>query len=338
VANGQTQIAKDGVGVGYLVFTSLSMKIFSARIDAIPLGMLTLLAMSAFAFVARFRGVRLIVVPFLFLALTIILITPVTTDPFTLNFLPIGGSRYMGVIAIVPAIHILYELLEPPAAPRRETWRRLIPFVVQAAVLALAVIIRGAAGYFLLAIGVVSLVVLWRRRSQGGRPAKIFKSWTALAATFAVVLGVIVASLPSEYVSTGRLFGNFWHCVFTSITLHPSWPYGNLREMFPCTNAFPEGLGPRFDAAGYCAYFAARPDYHPTPQQLNADMRNILDGAYERVLRDAFFKVVKAYPHEIFETFAYEKSKLVRQTVLEAIAMNAPRDPPPQSGCRRSRQ
>jgi hypothetical protein len=321
-AGGYIEIAKDGVGVGYMIFTSLSMKVFGARIDAIPLGMLALLGLSALIFTMRFRGARLIVVPFLFVVLAFILITPVTTDLTTIRGLPIGGSRYMGVIGILPAIHILYELLELPASTRGETWRNLILFVGQAGLLVFAVIVRSGAGYFLVAIGLLSLVVLWRGRRQRARRIRLLGTWTSLAAASVVVLAVMVISVPSEYVSSGRFFGNFWHRVFISVSLHPGWPYGNLKEMFPCTNAFPEGLGPRLDPVGWCAWYATQ-----TPAQLSSASHNFYDRTYERVMRDALFRVIKAYPREVFETFVYEKSKLIRATLLEAVAVDGPREP-----------
>jgi hypothetical protein len=314
------EIAKDGIGVSYLIFTSLSMKAFGADIDAVPLGLLVLLGLSALAFVARFDGSRLLALPFLFLVLTLILITPVTTDPYTRDGLPIGGSRYMGVIAILPSIHILFELLEPSRKP----WHLLL-LLVQAAFLAFAVFVRGATGYFLIAIAVLSLVLWWRNRAR----MKLLITWAALVASAAAVLTIIIVSVPSEYVSSGRLFGVFWHRIFISISVHPGWPYGNLRTMFDCTNAYPDGLNAGFDKVGWCAWYAAHPDDHPTEhQQLIDQQHNFYDTRYERVMRDAFFKVAKAYPQTIFETFLLDKSELIYSTLLEAVGARTPSNPP----------
>jgi hypothetical protein len=198
---------------------------------------------------------------------------------------------------------------------------------MQTALLAFAVIIRGSIGYFLMAIALLSVVVLWRGRSRRALQVKVFSAWASLAATTVVVLAIIVTSVPSEYVSSGRFFGNFWHRVIISMSVNSAWRHARLREMFPCTNAYPEDMHLRFDPVGFCVWYAAQPDYRPTPEQLISDQAtNFYDAAYERVMRDAFFRIVKSYPGEVLNTFIREKSKLIRSTLLEAIAATDPRD------------
>lgn len=319
-SGGEMEIAKDGIGAGYLVFASLSMKIFGARIDALPLGMLALLGTSLLLFMARFSGVQLVVPTVVFVTLTTILLTPVTTDPETVRMLPIGGSRYMGVIGILPALHIINELLDRPPL----SWRSLTLLSLQAILLVLAVIIRASTAYFLFAIAIPALWILWRGKNV--ERVKALGASTALAAAFAVMLLILAAAVPSEYRSSGRLFGNFWHRVFISTSLHKPWPYGKLREMFDCTNAFPEGLALKHDNAGHCAWYARHPSYHPTPAELSWDMNhNFYDAEYERLMRDAFLRIVREYPREIFETFLYDKSELLGSTLVHAFTLNAPR-------------
>ena len=130
---------------------------------------------------------------------------------------------------------------------------------------------------------------------------------------------MVVETLPA-YVQTGRVFGVVWHRAFVSLWLHPEWPFGNLREVYDCTKAIPEGLAhENIDRNGHCVWVV----YAPNRARSS---REILDGVYgdeyEKAMRQALFAVFASYPKQVLEVFFYIKSLYLLRTLREAFQLN----------------
>ena len=63
-----------------------------------------------------------------------------------------------------------------------------------------------------------------------------------------LTLAAMTQSVSPEYAKEGRLFGNIWHRVVISLSMHAAWPFGLLQEMYPCLNST------RWDPVGWCVW------------------------------------------------------------------------------------
>jgi hypothetical protein len=304
---GISVVAQDGNGVGGIVIVEAAFALFGPSTQALPLFFLALIGISAAAFVARYQSQRMSAVPILFLGLTLLLLTVLTATP-TSSQVPIGGIRYYAVVGILPALHWCFEFIGDDDGPRKSIrWALLI---IQVVILGLAILVRGSPIYLLVPVIVCAAVLFWRCRVR--RP------WRAFAAFLLVPLAVIfleVGQAPRfafpEYSSTGRLYGIVWHRVFISFGLHPEWPFSGVRELFPCPEV-PEGITPKgSDRSGHCVWLKYSRDHN----LMDAALNGVYGGNYERVLRTAFFTIVRKYPRESFETFFYYKPSLIFHTM-----------------------
>jgi hypothetical protein len=103
----------DGVGAGYPIFASLAMQLFGPYISSLIYSFLLLVGISTLVFFYRYRDDRLFMVPLLFLALTLMLLSPLTSDQAAMDWCPIaGGMRYFGVAGVLPALYIIFEVAD----------------------------------------------------------------------------------------------------------------------------------------------------------------------------------------------------------------------------------
>jgi hypothetical protein len=305
----------DGLGAGSNLFAVLGTWLFGLNIQSIILFYLVFVGISAFAFVWRFRDERLLVMPVYFLVVTIMLLTPLGTSAEGIWQTPIGGNRYFTLAAILPALHIFFEIIEPPRAERLLSKSRLyVPLFVQGLLLFGALLVRSAAGYLL---GVLIATLFWRlytARRQRPELSSLFTKSAVIGATFAFWATIVIVALPT-YVETGRALGAFWHRAVRSFAMHPDWPFGNLREVYNCTNSDPGGLGAvSGDAIGACIV-AADPSNADRP----LESRDLLDGNYERVLRHAYFYILTHYPRQVFQTYFSIKSTNIKEGLADAL-------------------
>ena len=320
---GETRIALDGSGVGYLIFASLAMKLFGPHIVALPLALLALMAVSAIAFIVRFQDDRLFVVPALFFALCAMLLTWQNTLPDSINQGAIGGYRYMVVLAIIPAFHLLFEILD--RGPAAVFSGKFLLVALQSGVLALAIILRSSTIYVLIGAAIAALIVFLRSRKDPSVRWKVAKIGVCGAMISAVIIASMIASVPTEYIRTGRVFGNVWHRTFISLSMHARWPYGSLEQMFPCPKKlFPQGIAsPRWDSVGWCAWWATKTD-PKTGEPINHVDRpeEYYDSTYEWAMRAAFFRVLRAYPKQVLETFYRDKSIMLISTLRDGLTIS----------------
>src|SRR5208282_3652912 len=84
----------DGEGIGYTVITTLAMRLFGLHLSSLTLVLMTIMGISTFVFLLRYQDDRVFVVLLYFLALTIMLFTPLVTNERFANAAPVGGIRY----------------------------------------------------------------------------------------------------------------------------------------------------------------------------------------------------------------------------------------------------
>jgi hypothetical protein len=95
--------------------------------------------------------------------------------------------------------------------------------------------------------------------------------------------------------------------------------------MFPCTNLYPDGKMVRGDYAAWCVYMASRPDLQPKKEDDVEEMvaTQFYGADYERTLRDAFFKVVSAYPKDVFDLVVIFKTRAWVGNIRDALTIRA---------------
>jgi hypothetical protein len=194
----------------------VSAALFGPHLSSFPILFLLLMGIATLAFVKRFSDERLFMVPLIFTALSVMLLTPLLSDQAALD-----------------------EATDRDR--RRSFWREVRRLLI-----------------------------------------------------VAVVAQTVLVATVYDYLRYGRVFANVWHRAFVSLSIHPDWPFGNLREVYDCTKVIPEGLTRRLhDPNGECVWFA-------DPANRNRSMGELLEGvfghSYEATLRRALFNVIHRIP------------------------------------------
>ena len=317
IETGHAGIATDGIGIGYLIFSSLAMKIFGPHLVSMTIAFLVLLGVSSIAFILRFRDGRLFAIPMLFLALSFMLLTWQNTSREAIQEGTPGGYRFMVVLAILPALHIMFEILDRSGiarAPGRMTVSRLLLLAVQAGLLAFVLIVRSSIAYVFVPLVITALVSAsrsWRRGLGIDRIAQITACGLIVGA---LTLAAMTQSVSPEYAKEGRLFGNIWHRVVISLSMHAAWPFGRLQEMYPCLNST------RWDPVGWCVWQVSQGK--GAASETLEDSPSYYDRGYEDAMRAAFFRVLAAYPKQVFETLYYDKTVVLIATLRDALTLS----------------
>src|SRR5262249_28284556 len=149
------------------------------------------------------------------------LLTPMMSDQIVLNEMPIGGNRYFGMLGVLPALHLYFDLREEPR-DASHTWARASG--VQVVLLMLVILVRSGSAYLL---GLIALGVLGRLYATWSeRPRRLmFLREARRLLVIAVVSLIIMVALVPDYLRYGRVFGHVWHRAFISLALHPDWPF-----------------------------------------------------------------------------------------------------------------
>ena len=308
----------DGIGAGYPIFASLAMRLFGPRLSSLTYCFLLLTASSTLVFIFRFRDDRLFMVPLLFFALSLLLLSSVSSNPGVINQSPIGGSRYFSIAGILPALHIFFEVTDRSRRGAKAVISDFILLVLQALVLTFVMLVRGSIGFVLAPIALATLFGIWSNRLRATDLWQILSKVCFPMAAGMVFVTIIAASVP-DYVKAGRFQGNVWARAFINLGVHPDWPFGSLRQIYDCTEAVPQGLrrGPD-DRNSHCVLWSSYPPAlvdKLTAAEVNA---HLYDGMHEALLRTAFFNVVQSYPRQVFELYLYYKSALILQTLKSA--------------------
>ena len=309
--HGSTTLANDGIGAGQPLFMGVAADLFGPHLSSFPTLFLLLMGIATLAFIRRFDDSRLFLVPLTFAALSVMLLTPLLSDQTVVDQAPIGGNRFFGMLGVLPALHLYFDLREETTdMSSSRSWLN----AVQVVLLVLTILTRSSSAYLLglLALGAFER---WRSTQADGGRRLIFWREVRRLAILVLVSQTIMVAIVYDYALRGRVFGAVWHRAFVSLSIHPEWPFGNLREVYDCTKVMPEGLTwAQHDANGYCVWFAVNRD-----QPASRLAERVLGPAYEATLRNALFNVIRSYPRQAFELYFYYKPLLLWQTLRRAV-------------------
>lgn len=297
----------DGLGAGSVLFATLALKMFGKNIAALVKFFLLLEGISVFAFAARFRDTRLFFIPLYFFVFTIILVTPLSIGFDAVVGMPIGGQRFFVAATFLPAVHIIFELMDGSSntADRKEAISGNLLLFVQSVLLFATLLVRSATSYVFGVIVFAAAYRLYRDRREHRSSVGLMYKAAIILSGLAVWVVVVTAALPN-YVETGRAVGNFWHRSFVGLAFHPNWPFGNLREVYKCPLIGGLSREGSADSNAFCVW-EADPRNAGVPA---SDLRySYFSGDYEKVIRAAYFYVVTHYPKQTFELYAFVKSE-----------------------------
>ena len=161
------------------------------------------------------------------------------------------------MVGVLLAFHFATEFLNVAARRNGIRWERFSLLGLQAIIFLLAILTRTSNVGLLAALGLIWLYNLVRgRRDAYGIRLQLAKG-VAVALAASSFLALILALLPAGYLSDGRVTGVAWHRAFISLGLNPTWPFGNLPEIYDCD--YPDTPGQRLkpgllDANGGCIW------------------------------------------------------------------------------------
>ena len=305
----------EGNGIGYLVLATAAMLIFGVHTYSPILMMLGLMGISGAAFLGRFGAGNALVVLLYFFALTLLLFSRQVWDPDTALNIPTGGIRYFAVLGILPAFHLVGELIDLAPSARRVGWWHFCLLALQVVILLLGVLTRTSSASLLAAIGCIWLLTLWRNRRDRVHVWRQIGVGAFIGATACAVLTTILLLLPPNYLGSGRLTGQVWHRTFVGLGLNPEWPFGSLREIYNCDYTEVPGLrlepGP-LDANGGCVWIHYAHAH-------NIQVYPVEPASLEAAEREAYFNVVHLYPRQVAETYLYYKPRLLAAEIKNAV-------------------
>jgi hypothetical protein len=314
------QLSDDGIGIGCPVFAGMAMRLFGPYLSSLIYGFLVMVGLSVAAFLVRYQDGRVFMVPLIFFALTLMLLTPLATSKANLDQTPIGGIRYFVIAGILPALHIYFEITERAERRPPVNGIRLILLGSQVFVLVVTIFVRNAAGYLLGPLIVGAVLALYAIRADRARLSAVIRKITVTAAAFMLFSSLMIVSVPSSYLKAGKAFGIIWHRAVVGYGVNPGWPFPGVRQTYRCARAIPEGIVPGIiDRDGHCIWFAYGPNHDRSIAQLN---REIYGRRYEAVMRDAFFHIMRLDPHDALETFFYYKPQAIVRAALGAFSFH----------------
>ncbi len=288
----------DGNGIGYMVVARESLLLFGPHMSSVVLGMLLLMGLSTAAFVSRFRDRRLVVVPLYFTALTIMLFTPLVSDHGYAANISIASIRYFSVVAVLPALHLIFECAD-------NSRLRIVPGTVQVIILVMTVLVRNSAATVIGAIFAACLLFAWQRRSDRQAIRRLLGKGGYLTLVSMAFVGLLMLSVSHGYIANGRFTETIWHRIFVSLGLNPQWPYGDVRTIYQCGPYIPEGIVPGADDRnGHCILWSYAIAHHIPIDEVPT---MTYGGKYDAILRDAFFHIAHLYPVQVLQTFILYK-------------------------------
>src|SRR5258708_8836824 len=325
IPRGNPLPANEGIGIGQTLSSAAAMALFGPNLLSIGYCFLLLMGISALAFVGRYKGALLAFVPLQFFTLTCMLLTPLLTNQIVLDEAPIGGNRFFGILAILPALHIFFEFADG-AGPERDAARKNWVFLaVQIFIFTLVLLVRSSNAYLLAPL--VSAGLFSTLRVDRTHRYRTYRKCGISYCLGIFFLWIMIACAP-YYLTTGRAGGIIWHRAFISFVIHPEWPFGNLRDVYPCEKYIPEGLQrtANADQNGNCGWWA----YPPNQTRSVHEVQDKTYGPeYESVLRRAVFNVIFSYPRQALELYLYYKPLVIATTLRGALDLRLSGVPPP---------
>jgi hypothetical protein len=323
------QWVQNGDGLGYVLFSTVSMRFFGQHISSAHYLFLSLVGISVIVFVWRFRDQRLLTIPLTFTALTLTLLTPLVTDGFISDQAPVGGLRYFSIAGIIPALHLLLEALDLGkrtdgtllALPGRRQGAlfllQLFPMIIQVCLLTFTYIVRASDGGLLAAPILAAVFVIWTNRRKHEVLRRTLATLLICIFAGAAFTAISSQSVSSDYRERGQIVGSFWERAIVSFGVSPKWPYPKMRAEFDCTfkEQFKEGMLPGLsDNNPGCIWIA-----------INRDQTDamIVDGQfdpdYEATMRYATFRAIELDPREFLKIEFYYKPLFIASTLRDTL-------------------
>ncbi len=299
----------DGNGIGYIVVTTLSFRLLGPHTQSMVIVMLALLAISAGAFLHRFRDQRAAVVLLYITSLIVMLYTPLVWHrPYELN-MSIGAIRYFALIATLPAFHLLLEIADTRTTLQWTDWRKMLPLALQIPILILAVLVRNSAAPVIGAVMAGCLFLAWRWRRNFIERSRLLHKAIAMSAVAILFVGLLMLTVSSSYVREGKFTEVVWHRIFLSIGTNPSWPFPGVRELYDCTRYIPEGMDHAMtDRNSHCVLWVYAMK-HNIPPEIASTWTHGRE--HEKALREAFFDIAYRYPLETLSAFVVYKPRYI---------------------------
>jgi hypothetical protein len=303
-------VSTDGNGVGYVLAATIAMRFFGLHANALPLFTAALMGLSALLLLWRFHGDLAGLVVLYFCSLTVLLFTMLVWDPAYAEQIAVGGIRYFSLVAILPAFHLLFDLLDPPAGEADPTTRNNLLLGAQATILLFAVLVRTSAGSLIGAIVLVWLLMAWRSRGNTSRLRMVMRKGAVVALVGIGFAAIVVVSAPG-YANSGRFSSVLWHRVVASLSANPAWPFGDVAQMYECP-PFPGAMQEGWDSVGGCIWWDYTVRHDMSEREFAAELYG---GQYEAVMRGAFIEIARRYPGDVFKTFFYYKPRVILPTL-----------------------
>jgi hypothetical protein len=311
-------VVHDGTGLGYVVFATLAMHIFGTRLSALIWFYFVFVAISALAFLWRFRDGRLIAFSLYFSSLTIMLFTPLASDSKIFEQFPTGGIRYFSLLGILPALHIFLDIVDTRNRNIPDRWPDIVLPGIQVIILVLAIIVRGSTGVTMVALALTGAITAWIHRHDAVVFRRTLFKGAYIALLTAVIIGAVMLSF-RNYVREGRVGSVFWHRVFISLSFHPEWPFGDMQDRYKCTKYIEKGLRERGDRSGHCVWLHYGMEQNMPENKL---IEGVYGKQYERALKRAFFEVLQTYPRQVLEMFVWYKPGLIAHSLKKDLTFN----------------
>jgi hypothetical protein len=294
------------------------MRLFGIDFSSIVLTFLTLMGLSASAFMLRFPDDRSVFVPVTFFALTAMMFTPLVTRGDFASQIPVGGFRYFSLLGIIPATHIFLDMLEHPTLDPAGPAKRSLLLLFQAALLVVICAVSLVTLYLVAPILLALLYALWTHRRDRAALHTIFAKARSATLMAIVLIAGLYAGMPHAYKQTGRGSEVIWHRVVISLGANPSWPFGNLRDVYAtCEQDLPEGLiAGIVDRNGHCIWVAYGKQHGIRPAVISGEQYG---GRYEAAMRSAFFDIARSYPLQTLETFVVYKPRMIVATLSQIM-------------------
>lgn len=310
---------RDGNGVGYPLVATAAFRLLGLEAWAVQAVMLGLMALSAWLYLWRFAGACAAPVVLYFAALTVMLFTPLVWDPAHAIQIAVGGIRYFSLVCVLPLFHILLSLLEAQPERALSLRRDAVLLALQALILALGILVRGSALSLVGAILLVAALAAWRRRRARASVRPVVLRLAVMALAAAALLAAIVATVPRQYLTEGRLGTVFWQRVTESIGANPAWPFPGASDLFDCPEVASGLESGMSDNNGGCFWF----DYVRRHGIARDTLHEKTFGRqYEAALRAAFFTIARRYPAEVLAAFVYYKPRMVAASLAASLRLN----------------
>jgi hypothetical protein len=282
------------------------------------------MGVATLTFLARFHDERSVAILSVFLALTIMFASPLGSDFALVTQVPVGGYRYFSMLAAIPCLHIVLELIDlTRKAPFAKGNGCLL--ALQALVFMIANLVNTASIYAYGPVVLVAIYAFIAARGESKSRKVFFGKISIIALTVGSLLVTFALLTPQAYRLTGRARAETtWHHVIIGFGANPNWPFGNLADLYRgCTSGKPnDALVPGLaDFNGECVWgdYAKR---HGLSE--NRTAQELYDKNFNAATREAVFRIVRLYPLQSLVTFVYYKPLMTFHTLAQYFRFSIP--------------